>query len=258
MLAIRAVPRRARGPLSLPRFPPPRGTEPRTRCPLFPLCLRHRAAIRATADLDPLFSPFFFSIRSMHCHLPAPHRACLRRPPIASQPHHQKSEPPPASSLHLPGKLALRASWLASGVSLILSLPLRHCRTPPPVPPVTGMPPPTWDVTALPLLRPRTSRRCSGEPSPPQTRQARCCRPNGAHAAFSGTRCLPKHADQPHCPTTTRGDHAVGRLRGWTGPPGRVPVGWSAGRVWQAATPCTMDMVRFEAGTVRLFLIIFN
>jgi hypothetical protein len=84
----------APGAPSPPIFSPPRGAKPRTPCPLFPLRSHHWAEIRAAADLAPLFSLFFFSICSVRCRLLAPHRACPRRPPVASPPCHRKSEPP--------------------------------------------------------------------------------------------------------------------------------------------------------------------
>jgi hypothetical protein len=71
---------------------------------------------------------------------------------------------------------------------------LRYCRTPPLVPPVTGAPPPPCDIAAPPLLHPRTSSCCSGEPSLPPPCQAHCLRPHGAHATVSGTPCPQEHA----------------------------------------------------------------
>jgi hypothetical protein len=160
-------------------------------------------------------------------HLLAPHRACPCRPRVHSPPRHRKTEPPLASSLRLLGKLVLRASWLASGVRLTLSLPLRHYRTPPLVPPVSGAPPPPWDITVPPPLRPCTSSRCSGEPSMPPPRLARCRHPHGAHAAFFGTRGPPEYADQPRHECVRRACPAPApRAASATGP-SRGPVGWS-------------------------------
>jgi hypothetical protein len=133
-------------PLSSP-FSPPCGAEPRDPpAPLF-------VSARATGPLK-------------RSRLPAPHRAYPCRSPVASPPHHRKIEPP-RSPHHLLDKPVLRASWLASGVHLTLSFPLRCCRTLPLAPPVTGVPPPPWDITVPPPLRPHTLSRCSGEPSPP-------------------------------------------------------------------------------------------
>jgi hypothetical protein len=109
-------------------------------------------------------SLFFSSIRSARCCLPAPHRACLCCPLVASPPHHRKSEPPSASIFRLLGEPVHCASWLVIGVHLTLSLLLWHCRTPPPMPLVIGAPPPPLDIAAPPPILPRTSSRCSGEP----------------------------------------------------------------------------------------------
>jgi hypothetical protein len=128
-------PRHNRGPLS-PPFSPPRDAEPRNPCPLFPLRPRHRAAIRTVADLALLFSPFFFSIRSLCRRLPAPHRDCPRRP---WSPHRLTTGRPSHPRRRVSASSVSRSS-MHRGLCLTLSLSLWHCRTPAPAPPMTGAP----------------------------------------------------------------------------------------------------------------------
>jgi hypothetical protein len=142
--------------------------------------------------------------------LPTKHVCIVLR---SSPPRHRKSEPMSTSNPRLLGEPVLRASWLSIGVCLTLSLLLRHYRTPPLMPPITGAPPPLLDITASPPRHPCTSSHCSGEPLPPPPHQVHCRRPSGARAAFPETPCPPEHVDQPRHPPPRawpqRGDHAA-------------------------------------------------
>jgi hypothetical protein len=199
-----SYPRRAQGPLSLPRLPPSTRLRPQGPLP-FPSAPRTRAPSKA-AGRRPRFlsSLFFFPICTKCRCLPAPRRAYPRHPPIASPPHHRKSEPLPASNPCLLGEPVLRTSWLSIGVHLTLSLLLWHCRTPPPTLLITGAPPPQLEIAALPPRRTHTSSRYSGEPSSPPPCQVHCRRPSSAHAAFPGTPCPPEHTDRPRHPAAAR------------------------------------------------------
>jgi hypothetical protein len=179
-----AKPRTPLPPFSSPLAPLGRDKSCRRPCsPFLPIFLLH--LLRA---LPPPSSPLSLSASS-------PGRLTALLPEVRST---------LASSLHLLGMPALPASWLASGLHLTLSLPHWHCRTLPPVPPVTRAPLPPWDIAAPPPLRPPTSSRCSGEPSLPPPCQVRCRRPHGAHAVFFGAPCQLEHADQPCRPATAR------------------------------------------------------
>jgi hypothetical protein len=157
-------------PLSSP-FSPPCVNEPHT--PPFSLAAPLTRAPSKAADRAPL--SIRFSSPSASCattsHLPTKPVCAIPR-----LPQHQKSEPPPASSLRLLDKPVLRASWLTSGVCITLSL--WHCRTPPPAPPV---------------IHHRCHLVMRVAPAP-----------RGAHATFSGPPCPPEHADQPRCPIAVR------------------------------------------------------
>jgi hypothetical protein len=116
-------------PLSSP-FSPPCVNEPHT--PPFSLAAPRTRAPSKAADRAPL------SIRFSSPSAPCATASQLPTKPVCAiprLPQHQKSEPPPASSLRLLGKPVLRASWLTSGVCITLSH--WHCRTPPPAPPMS-------------------------------------------------------------------------------------------------------------------------
>jgi hypothetical protein len=186
------------GPPLSSRFSPPRGAEAWDPPAFFLFTPRHRATIKKkppAGDLDPP-SPRFSSLSAPRAAASQlPHRACLRRPPsphrlATKRPSHHRRRPSAPSVSRV-----LRALWLASGVRLTFSPLLWCCRTPPLVPPVTGVPLPLLDIAASPPLRPRTSSRYLGEPSPPPPPHQACPhRPHGAHAAIFGTPCPPKHA----------------------------------------------------------------
>jgi hypothetical protein len=146
--------------------PAPRGTE-LTPPPPFPLLPRTPSAFKSRRPPTSLpFFSIFFPICSAHHCLPAPPPSLSALSPVASLPHQRESEPSSASTfrpLGEPGPPCVMArKWCAP--HLLPSPPV--LRTPPLAPPMTGAPSPLWDIAAPPPLRPRTSSRCSGEPSP--------------------------------------------------------------------------------------------
>jgi hypothetical protein len=151
------------GPLSAPS---PAPTRHQADPPPFPSPTRASSAFKSRWPPTSLhFSLFFFSARSARRRLPAHPLSLSASFPVASPPHHRETEPPPASTFHPPplsepGPLCVVACmWHAPHL-----LPLLWCcRTPPLVPPLTGAPPPPWDIAALPH---QARRLCSGEPSP--------------------------------------------------------------------------------------------
>jgi hypothetical protein len=211
---------------------------------LFPRRPAHRALSKAaTTDLAPLLPVFL--LRPL-CAPPPPRsptepiRVVPRR--LTASPQGDRATagvdlPPPPPTLGEPGPPCVVAhKWR---VPHLLPL-LRCCRTPPPVPPVIGVPPPTWDIAALPPLRPRTSSRCSGEPSPPPSR---CSRrrfwdtlSTGAHRLAVPPRTWPlcgdhavsasgvRPAPSPRANSTARpGRQAVAQLAGQSVVHGRPP-----------------------------------
>jgi hypothetical protein len=203
---------RARWPGAAPRCRPCHRTPSPSSCPmrhradpllLFPLAARtlERPQKPSVADLAPL-----------HLHFSSPSAPCAAASQLPSKPvwavlrspHHRESGPPRASIFSILGESVLHASWLPIGVCLTLSLLIWHCRTTPPTPPITGAPPPPLDIAMLPPLRPHTSSRCLGEPSPPPSRQACCHRPHGARTTVPKTPCPPEHVDQPRHPVAAR------------------------------------------------------
>jgi hypothetical protein len=80
----------------MPGPPLPPSPDPmRHRADPLPSFFPHRPTPQAPSKATSLrprspSSPFFFSICSTRRCLPAPHRACPRRPPVTSPPHHRR------------------------------------------------------------------------------------------------------------------------------------------------------------------------